>query len=90
MACYTFGKLEIKTLTSNGFKNQTNDIFKLLGHNCSYQQGLVQQKIVSLHCCGFNLKFTNVTVFTENWGNIKSCVYVSTVALLPSFSIKKK
>ena len=43
-ACCTFCKLEIRTVTPSRFKNQTNDVFKLLGHNYSNQQGFVRQK----------------------------------------------
>ena len=31
VTCCTFGRFEIRTLTSNRFKNQTNDTLKLLG-----------------------------------------------------------
>ena len=41
MACYTFHSVKIRTLRSNKFKNQTNDIFKLLGDNCNHQHGWV-------------------------------------------------
>ena len=30
--------VKLRTLRANKFKNQTNDIFKLLGHNCNHQQ----------------------------------------------------
>ena len=44
--CYAFGKLEIRTFTSNRFKNQTNNMLKLLGQSCSYQQGLLNKKLL--------------------------------------------
>ena len=42
LALYTFRGIKIKTLILNGFKNQTNDKFKLLGHNCNHQQGCLK------------------------------------------------
>ena len=42
--------------TSNKFKSQTNDIFKLFRHNCNHQQGFLKQKNFAVHRCGFNLK----------------------------------
>ena len=57
VAYCNFSRLKIGTLTSRRFKNQTNDIFKLLGHNCNHQQVFLEQKIGTLHCCSFNLKF---------------------------------
>ena len=44
MACFTFGRLKIQILTPNRFKNQTNDKFKLLGHNYDHLQGFVRQE----------------------------------------------
>ena len=35
MSCCTFGRLEIRTLTLNRFKSQTNDTLELLGYNYS-------------------------------------------------------
>ena len=57
VTCCTFRRFKIQTLTPNRFKNQTNDTLKLLGHNYNHQRGSLEQKIVTLHCCGFNLKF---------------------------------
>ena len=57
MARGTFGKLEIRTLTPNRFKSQTNDTLKLLDPNCNHQQGLVKQKTVDLHHCTLKLEF---------------------------------
>ena len=57
VAYCTLGKLKIRTLTPKRFKNQTNDTFKLNGHNCKYQQGFVKQKIVAPYHYGFKLKF---------------------------------
>ena len=56
VASYFFGKLEIRTLTPNRFKNQTNDSLKLLGHNSKHQQRFFKQKIVAVDCCSI-LKF---------------------------------
>ena len=55
--CCTFVRFKIRTLKPNRLKNQTNDTLKLLGHNYNHQRGSLEQKIVTLHCCGFNLKF---------------------------------
>ena len=49
MTCYAFGKLKITTLTPNRFENQTNYTFKLLDHNCDYQQRFAKQEIVASH-----------------------------------------
>ena len=54
---FTFGRLKIRTLTPNRFKNQTNDTLTLLGHDYNHQRGFLKQKIVTVHRCGFNLKF---------------------------------
>ena len=59
VACCTFSRFKIRILIPNRFRSQTNDIFKLLGHNCNYQQGHLKQKVVALYCCGFNLKLLN-------------------------------
>ena len=56
VAWYTFRSVKIRTLTPNKFENQTNDKFKLLGHNYNHQQGRFKRKIVALYRCGFNLK----------------------------------
>ena len=57
LACFTFGKFKTRTLTASRCKNQTNDTFKLLGHNFIHQQEFLKQKIVTFHCYSFNLKF---------------------------------
>ena len=57
VACCTFGKLEIRTLTPNRSKNQTNDTLKLLDCHCNNKQGLVKQKTVPFHHCGVQLEF---------------------------------
>ena len=57
MASCTFGVLEVSTITSNRFKNQSSGTLKTLGHNCNPQQGLIKQKIVTLHHCRFKLEF---------------------------------
>ena len=56
VACCTFCKFQIINLTPVRFKNQTNDTFKLLRHNCNHQQGFLKQKFDTLHHCGFKLK----------------------------------
>ena len=66
--CCTFGRFEIRTLTPNRFKNETNDTLTLLGHNYNHQRGFLKQKIVTLHCCGFNLKFPKHCYFTAVLG----------------------
>ena len=66
--CCTFGRFEIPTLTPNRFKNQTNDTLKLLGHNYNHQWGFLKQKIVTLHRCGFNLKFPKHCYFDRCFG----------------------
>ena len=55
VACCTFGRFRFRTLTRSIFKNQTNGTFKPLGYNWNHQGFL--KKIVTLHHCGFNLKF---------------------------------
>ena len=47
-----FGKLEIRTLIPNRFKNQTDDTLNLLDRNSNHQQGVVKQKMllsITLH-----------------------------------------
>ena len=44
--CCIFGKLEIRNLTPNRFKNQPNDTLKLLNCNSNHQQGFVIQKML--------------------------------------------
>ena len=68
VACFYFSQLEIKTLTTNRFKNQTNDIFKLLGPNWNHQQGFLQQKVVALHRCGLNSKLPKHFSFDRYFG----------------------
>ena len=68
VTCCTFGRFEIRTLTPNRFKNQTNDTLKLLGHNYNHQWGFLKQKIVTLHRCGFNLKFPKHCYFDRCFG----------------------
>ena len=50
---------------------------------------LIQNSLNTFIRSLFWVNIINVTVFTENWNNIESCVYVSTVVLLPCFSINK-
>ena len=92
-ACYIFGKLDIRNLTPNIFKNQAKYILKLLGHNCNYQQGFVKNKCSPSLCFSHKIPYTillrllfsvninNVTFVTENLSNIVSNIYVSTVSL---------
>ena len=86
LTCCTFIRFKIRTLTPNRLKNQTNDTLKLLGHSYNHERGSLKQKIVTVHCCGFNLKFwvniNNVTLVMENESNIVSNNYLSKVALL--------
>ena len=56
VACCTFGRFQIRTLTTNRFKNQTNEKLKLLDYDCNHLQGFVKQKIVTLHHFGLKLK----------------------------------
>ena len=56
VTCCTFSRFEIKTLTPNRLKNETNGTLTLLAYNCNHQRGFLKQKIVTLHPCGFNLK----------------------------------
>ena len=46
VTCCTFGRFEIRTLTPNRFKNQTNDTLKLLGHNYNHQRRFLKQKLL--------------------------------------------
>ena len=66
MACI-FGKLEIRTLILNRFKNQnqTDDTLKLLDCNSNNQQGFVKQKMllsITMH--------NRATVDTNVWSNV--------------------
>ena len=92
--------LEVRTITSNRFKNQSGSTLKIPVHDCNHKQGLVK-KTVALHHCAFKaeflllrsllwVKFINVAVVTQNWNNIGSNVYVSTAILLSTFLITKK
>ena len=82
VACCSFGKLEIRTLTPNRLKNQTNDTLKLVDCNCNHQQRFVKTailgKLYQCNKCHSKLE--------QHW--IKC--YVSTVALLSSFWATKK
>ena len=49
---YSHGNIKIITLKPNGFKNESNDTLKLLGH----QQWFTKQKTVTLHHRGFKWK----------------------------------
>ena len=68
VTCCTFGRFEIRTLTPNRFKYQTNDTLTLLGHNYNHQRRFLKQKIVTLHRCGFNLKFPKHCYFDRYFG----------------------
>ena len=57
VACCTFSKFTIRTLTPNKFKNQTNETFKLPHHNSNHHQGFAEPKNVALNHCSFKLKF---------------------------------
>ena len=68
VASCTFGKFQIINLTLIRFKNQTNETLKLLGHNYNHQQGILKQKIVTLHPCGFKLRFPENCYFDRYFG----------------------
>ena len=68
VTCCTLGRFETWILTPNRFKNQTNDTLTLLGHNYNHQRGFLKQKIVTLHRCGFNLKFPKHCYFDRCFG----------------------
>ena len=68
VAWYTFCSVEIRTLTPNKFENQTNEKFKLLGHNYNHQQGHVKRKIVALYRYGFNLNLPKHFYFDRYFG----------------------
>ena len=53
VACCTFGVLEVRTITPNRLENRSSGTLKILVHNWNHQQGLVKQKTVALHHCGF-------------------------------------
>ena len=57
IACCTFNVLEVRTITPSRFKNQSGGTLKILAHNYNHQQGLVKQKNVTLHHCGFKAEF---------------------------------
>ena len=57
VACCTFNVLEVRTITPNRFKNQSDGTLKILAHDCSRQQGLVKQKNIALHHWGFKAEF---------------------------------
>ena len=50
------------------YKNQTNDVFKLLCHGCNHQQGFLKQKIAALHHCSFSLKLSKYFYFDRYFG----------------------
>ena len=68
LACCSLGKLEIKTLTPNRLKNQTNDTLKLLDNICNPNSSTMQlfghKKVWSLHCSTFSQKLPNCTWHT--------------------------
>ena len=66
--CCNFGRLKFRTLTPSRFKNQTNETFRSLGHNYKYQQVFLKQRIVTLHCFGFNLTFPKHSYFDGYFG----------------------
>ena len=72
VTCCTFGRFKIRTLTPNRFKCQTNDTLTLLGHNYNHQRRFLKQKIVTLHRCGFNLKFPKHCYFDHYFGQTLS------------------
>ena len=100
--CCTLGRFEIWTLTPNRLKYQASDTFKLLYHKWNHQQGFVTQKIVALHCFGFNLKFPKHLLWQLFWVNIDEIVvigdynnvesddHMSTVVLFLSFYFRLK
>ena len=57
VAYCTFNVLEVITITPNRFKNQSGSTLKMLAHDCNHQKGLVKQKYVTLHHCGFKAEF---------------------------------
>ena len=54
IACYNFGKLEIRTLTPKKIHKDPNYSLEILIHNHNHQQKFLRQKIVALHPCGFS------------------------------------
>ena len=93
VVCCTFDRFKFRTLIPSRFKNQTNDTSKPLGYNWNHQQAFLKQKIVTLHRCGFNLKFPKHLFWWLFWVNTRIIVtknsnhngpndYVCTVALL--------
>ena len=56
MTCSTLGNIEIIILKPNGFKNQSNDILKLLGQNyVAINNGLLNKlTTVALHDHGLS------------------------------------
>ena len=57
--CCIFGKLEIRTLTPNRFKNQTNDTLKLLNCNSNINKVLLYKKCYSPSCWIIGLLWTH-------------------------------
>ena len=56
-ACCTFSVFEVTTVTPSRFKKQSSGTLNILAHDYNHQQGLVKQKTVALHHCGFMAKF---------------------------------
>ena len=73
MACCTFGVLEVRTITPNRFTNQSSGTLKILAHNWNHQQGLVKQKTVALHHCGFKTEFPKPLIKSTILGKIYQC-----------------
>ena len=69
VAWYLFRSVKTRTLTSSNSKYQTNDIFKLFGHNCNHQRGFLKQKVAALHRCSFNLKLPKNFYFDFEWNS---------------------
>ena len=74
-----FWQFKFRTLTPSRFNNQTNDRLKPLGHNWNHQQGFLKQKIVTLHCCSFNLKFPKHLFWQLFWVNTIHEIIVTTL-----------
>ena len=101
VGCCTFGKLEIRILTPNRFKNQFSGTLKLLAHNFNHQQGLAKQKLSLSIIVVLNQNFLNTFIKIAILGKIYQCnsyskfeqhwikFQVSTVALLSTFLITK-
>ena len=68
-----FGKLEIRTLIPNRFKNQTDNTLKLLDGNSNHQQGFVKH---SPSCCIIGL------LWTQTFGPVLFQFCVTTAILI--------